>query len=56
MAGCATLCTVLLLLGVPLAAGCSTTVVGRLASATGAVMASHSNDGDVITLAIPTTT
>ena len=26
--------------------GCSTTVVGRIASATGAVMASHSNDGD----------
>ena len=25
---------------------CSTTVVGRLASATGAVIASHSNDGD----------
>ena len=26
--------------------GCSTTVVGRLASSTGAVFASHSNDGD----------
>ena len=30
----------------PLTEGCSTTVVGRKASATGAVMASHSNDGD----------
>ena len=30
----------------PSADACSTTVVGRKASATGAVMASHSNDGD----------
>ena len=34
------LCACAILWGVPLADGCSTTVVGRLASATGAVMAS----------------
>eukprot|EP01046_Picozoa_sp_COSAG06_P051200 COSAG06_NODE_8300_length_2209_cov_1.778199_1_plen_181_part_00 len=48
-AGILSLCLLLLLAMtplLPLTEGCSTTVVGRKASATGAVMASHSNDGD----------
>jgi hypothetical protein len=48
-AGILPLCLLLLLAMtplLPLTEGCSTTVVGRKASATGAVMASHSNDGD----------